>query len=183
MLQDLIEEIQKIGDKKLKELEKLHEEEAVKLKEKYAQQRKEAVSNIEKRATEASKQVETRTEMLANTERRKQILSKKRELIESTFASALETLANSPNYGKYLKTLLSKISESVSEGEVVYAKGKKAETQEALTGTNYKLTEEGNFKGGLIIRVEKIEYDLTFDCLIGRQLRDELETKIAHILF
>ncbi|EKD48109.1 MAG: hypothetical protein ACD_65C00123G0003 [uncultured bacterium] len=183
MLKDLIQEIEKIGKKKLDEIEKAHKENIKRLEKEYAEKRTLAVEKIEKRAEEAGRQVVTRTEMLANTERRKQILAKKREVIDQIFVDSLELLASSPNYKKYLGLMIEQASKEVSEGEVIYAKSKKDATEDAIKGTGYKLAKEGKFHGGFIIINGKVEYDFTFDSIVGKQLRDELETKVAHILF
>lgn len=183
MLKDLISEIEKIGKKKLKDLEKLHKEEVKKLEEEYAEKRTQAVEKIEKRAEEASNQVATRTEMLANTERKKQVLAKKRTMIDQIFVDSLSALVDSPKYKKYLESLIAKAQKEVKEGEIIPAKGKKDDTEDAIKGTDYSLGAEGKFKGGFILRAGKIEHDFTFDSLIEKQLRDELETKVAHILF
>ena len=181
MLKDLLEEIQKIGEKKLSELEKAHKEDVENLEKEYKEKREQAVEKINTRAKEAAEQVATRTEMLANTERKKQILAKKREKIDQIFVDTIQVLVDSPNYKKYLSELLKKAE--VKEGEVIYAKGKKEATEAAIEGKGFKLGKEGEFQGGFIIRNGKVDHDFTFDSLIEKQLRDELETKVAHILF
>ena len=182
-LKDLTAEIEKIGDKKIKDLEKQLEERLKKIDEEYAEEKSTALSESQKRADSAVERVETRTEMLANTEKRKHILAKKREIVESVFTDALDNLVKSSNYKKYLEESLKKAKKEVKEGEIIPAKGKKEVTEEIIKGTDYKIVSEGDFKGGFVLRSGKIEYDFTFDSVIEKCLRDELETKIAHILF
>lgn len=183
MLKDLIEEIQKIGKKKMKDLEASHKEAVTELKKKYTEKKKESVEIIEDKAKTAIETVKSRTEMLANTERRKQTLAVKRGIIDSVFVDTLENLRQSDKYAKYLEIMVAKAQKEVSEGEIIPAKGKKEATESAIKGTSYTLGSEGHFKGGFIVRAGKVEYDFTFDSLIEKQLRDELETKVAHILF
>ncbi len=182
-LKDLIKEIEQIGDKKIKELEKKLAEELKRIKAEYKEKREEAVTNIEKKAGEAIDRVEARAEMLANTEKRKRVLAKKREILNSVFVDTLAELTSSPDYKKYLKTSLEKAEKHSKTGEIIPAKGKKSETEEVIKGTEYTLGSEGAFQGGFVLKAGKVEYDFTFDSIIEKQLRDELETKVANILF
>lgn len=182
-LQDLIAEIEQIGEKKLKDLDEQFEKDLKTLAEKNKKDREVAVARMEKKATEASERVSARTDMLANTERKKQVLSKKREIMESVFIDALSNLATSPSYKKYLESSLKQAEKEVKEGIIIPAKGKKSVTEEAIAETSYKIGEEGKFHGGFILKTGKVEYDFTFDSMIEKTLRDELETKVANILF
>ncbi|OIP81716.1 hypothetical protein COW94_01450 [Candidatus Peregrinibacteria bacterium CG22_combo_CG10-13_8_21_14_all_44_10] len=182
-LQDLIKEIEKIGDKKLKDLEKKFAEDLQAMEKQYKAKREEAVKVIEKKAEEATGRVKARAEMLANTERRKNILSKKREILDSVFVDTLSRLAKSPDYKKYLEALIKQATTYSEEGEIIPAKGKKAVTEDVISKTEYKIAEEGQFHGGFILKTGKVEYDFTFDSVIEKKLRDELETKVANILF
>lgn len=182
-LQDLIHEIEKIGDKKIKDLEKKFSEDLQTMEKEYKAKREEAVKIIEKKAIEASGRVKARADMLANTERRKNILSKKREILDSVFVDALSQLAKSSGYKEYLEASLKQAATYSKEGEIMPAKGKKTVTEEVMSEAKYKIAEEGQFSGGFILKTGRIEYDFTFDSVIEKKLRDELETKVANILF
>ncbi len=182
-LTDLISEIENIGTQKLEEMEKQLANALKAVEDKYTEKKAQSIKNIEKKAVDGAAKVKERTEMLANAERRKQILAKKRELIDQIFDNTLSALVDSPNYKKYIESSIKKAQEAEKEGEITYAKGKKAETEEVIANTQYKLGEEGTFLGGFVLKTGKVEYDFTFDSVIEKKLRGELETKVANILF
>ena len=178
ILNDINDEKQKALDKletqfaeKIAEMDSLHEKRKEGLKKEYQNRVEEKRAGIEKKM-----QAQT------NMERKTLILAAKREVLNKTFASAIETLANSKNYEAILSKLLSDVT--LKDAEVIVAKGKKPETINALKKAkkNYKILDEGDFTGGCIVISDSVEIDLSFETLVN-DLRTDLETDIAHKLF
>ena len=76
--------------------------------------------------------------------------------------------------------------EGEGEVKVVSAKGKEDSTKKAIaaSGKNYSIDDKSiNIQGGFILKTEKIEIDNSFETIIKKQLREELEINVHKLLF
>ena len=114
-----------------------------------------------------------------------ELLKAKRAVINSVFEEAIEKLVKSDRYEDMITKLIGK-SELDGEPEVVPAKGNEDATKKALTasGKGFKLAEKSaNIRGGFLLRTEKVEMDNSFESIVSKELKDELELEVSKVLF
>ncbi len=184
-LKDLLHTI----DLKLKEdLKKIEHEE----KESLDEIRKTAKHNEERAVAELQDQKGQRTDALKQKmdtilkmESRNKMLEAKTSLVSEVFAKAQEELANlsDTDYKKWLTSVLKKTG--VASGTVIPAKGKEKITETVIHDLKLGLTmgKSGNFAGGCIIQSESMEVNCTFEAILMKNLRPDLEVMIAGQLF
>ncbi len=159
-------------DKILKDAEKTSEE-IIKRAEKEAQIRKEDEKNRKLSAVRIKI--------------RKEILAKKREIIDELLKKALEKVIRDEGYSDRMKELL-KNSVVTGEEEVIVSKNEKVLDDKWLKEfnkkekTKLKLVKEGDFIGGFILKCGKIEVDCTLESLLQSK-RTEIEINLNKILF
>lgn len=156
---------------KIAELDEMHEKNKEGLKADYAQR-------VEKKASSIEKKMQAQ----ANMEKKTLMLAAKRDSLNGAFEEAVKTLVESKGYTDLLAGLLERVD--LDDATVIAAKGKKPETINALKKAkkNYKITDEGNFLGGVVVVGSDVEIDLSFETLVS-ELRGDLETDIAYKLF
>ena len=157
-----------------------------KLGDEFEKKKKHAEEEMSKKVAVNTRKIHEKTEMLAKMEAKNELLKKKRALIETVFETAIEKLKEGRSYRDILVDLLKQTEVSDSDTEVVPAKGKEDETKHAIekSGKKYKLAgESAGIAGGFILRTKTIEIDNSFESIIGKELRSELELEIAKILF
>ncbi len=184
-LADILEKIEKDTAGKIADLEKSFEEEKKKLEEESEKQQKEIDKTTNQKVEEKSAKILEKAETLAAMEAKNQLLKAKRAIIEEALETAIEELANSNDYVDILSKMLNK-ADLEGEVEVVSAKGKEDSTKKAIAASekNYSLAEKSvNIQGGFILKAEKIEIDNSFETIIKKQLREDLEFKTHKLLF
>lgn len=184
-LVDILEKIEKDTTSKIAELEKSFEEKKKKLEEESEKQQKEIDENMNQKVEEKSAKILEKAATLAAMEAKNQLLQAKRKIIEAALENAIETLVNSDKYEEILSSMLKK-ADIDGDVEVVPAKGKEDSTKKAITssGKNYSLADKSaNIQGGFILKTEKIEIDNSFETIIKKQLREDLEINVHKLLF
>ena len=127
-----------------------------------------------------------KAENLADQERKNQLLFAKRKFIDKVLTSAIDELADSPDYEKILVDMLKKADLDDANTVVVPAKGKEDKTKKAIkeSGKTFFLSEKSaDIKGGFILKTDKVEIDNSFETIIGNQLRGDLEIDLNKLLF
>ena len=122
----------------------------------------------------------------AKMEAKNKLLGEKRELLDAIFDEALKQLVSSPNYKDMLVNLFKHTSLKGDDVEVCPANGKEEETRAAIaaSGKEYKMCDcKSNIKGGFILKSAKIEIDNSFESILNKQLRSDLELEVARTLF
>lgn len=114
-------------------------------------------------------------------------LAKKQELIDKVFEIALDKLTklSKDDYSKLLVSLLKQLPELEGRVEIVAVKDREKTTEEAIRKAkrDFILSQEVvEAEGGFVLRSQDIEIDNTFGTLL-KEKREELETKIAQVLF
>lgn len=184
-LADILQKIQKETEEKLKKLEEGHKAKLKKLEDEYEKKKKVAAEDMEKKVAANVEKIHNKAKILAKMEAKNKLLKEKRELIDKLFDEALEKLSKSSEYEKFITSLMSRSS---LEGDVyvVPAKGKEDETKKAIKESkkDYKLVDKpAPIKGGFILKTDKIEVDNSFESILKKELKYELELEIAKILF
>ena len=186
-LKDIINTI--LSDAK-KKAERIKEEAQGKIKEIDKESKVKAREEKEKVLAEAKKE-EERIQDTARYEAkllyRNELLAKKQELISRVFDQALDKLAKQPEdeYSELLVSLLKQAPTLKGKVEVLPARGKEKITGEAIKKAkkDFVLSDQVvEAKGGFVLKSPDIEIDNTFKALL-KEKREELETKIARVLF
>ncbi len=185
-LTDILDQIKKETEEKMKELDTQHAKKLSKLDDEFAAKMKNAELLMDEAVTENSKKILNKMTTHAKMEAKNKLLSEKRELMDVVFEAALKELAHSDNYKGLLVGLL-KHGGLTGEGITVCpAKGKEEETRAAISesGKDYNMSDESlNIKGGFVLKSEKIEIDNSFESILNKQLRSDLELEVAKSLF
>lgn len=183
-LTDILDKIEKETNLKLQEMESNFEKKKLAL-EKSLEERKNALDlKYKKSVEEKSESIMEKAKNLSFRESQNALVFEKRKLIIECMESAIEKLANSKDYEKKIEALLKMIP--YEEGEIIPAKGKEDATEKAIKTSkkDFKLSKSSApIKGGFIFSSKKIEIDNSFETIIKRQLKDELEIKLNNLLF
>ena len=185
-LTDILDQIKKETEEKMKTLEKEFAKKVAGIDEEFTAKTKDAKSRMDEAVVENSKKIMNKMTTHAKMEAKNKLLREKRDLMDEIFTTALKQLVNSDNYKDILVSLLKHTSLKGDDIEVCPAKGKEEETRSATSaaGKEYKLCEHSaDIKGGFILVSEKIEIDNSFESILNKQLRSDLELDVAKTLF
>ncbi len=185
-LSDILEQIKKETQEKLDTLKKEHEQVIQKIDAEFEKLKKTAEQDMEEKVSVNSKKIRNKMITLAKMEAKNKLLKEKREIMDAVFKEALEVLVSSSDYQKLLTELLKHSSVKGDSIKIVPAKGKESDTKAALaaSGKSYELDDKSaDIKGGFILKSDKIEIDNSFEAILFKQLRDDLELEVAKNLF
>ena len=151
----------------------------------------EIAKRAEEKAEKERKAMRLRAENRAGTACRDELLTKKRELIDSVFARAAESFS-SMEKGKYLDIMAGLLSEAASDEAVggeefvlVAAKNAPASGKEIVEKAGvapYEVSESDELKAGFIIKTGLVEINCTPEKLIA-QRREALLPAVTAALF
>ncbi len=185
-LTDILEEIKKETEEKMKALEKTHADKLKGLDKKFEEKKKEAEEEMDEQVSENSKKILNKMTTHAKMEAKNKLIREKRDLIESIFKAALDELARSDKYKEMLVNLLKNSDIEGEDVKICPAKGREEETKSAISaaGKDYALCQESlPIAGGFVIKSDKIEIDNSFESILYKQLKDDLELEVAKSLF
>lgn len=185
-LKDILDQIKEETQKKLDEINEEFDKKMQDINEEFERKMAKARAKTDEQVEVNSKKIMNKMTTVAKMEAKNKLLKEKRELIDEIFGEALEKLSESKNYKSLIKELLKRSAIKGDDVKLIPAKGKEKETSEALSesGLSYKLADKSaNIKSGFILKSGKIEINNSFDSILNKQLRDELELDIAKILF
>ena len=119
---------------------------------------------------------------------KKDILAKKREILDNLFSEVMEELlSDKKTYKRWLVDVIA--ASGVKEGEIIPAKGDKVITKAFVDSVNKKAKSvlklsntKGNFRGGVVIRSGTMEVNATLELAL-EIAREELEPEIAKMLW
>lgn len=188
ILEDASKEKQNI----LKEAEKQADQVLEEYRKKAEDVRKQILNKAKKEAEDRKRRILS----MAQLEQRKVILKAKQDIIDEVFENAKKRLKEIPSeeYNDILYNMLLKGVITGNEEIIVNKRDRSQITPDFIEQVNQelkKLGKNGNIKlsfktgnmlGGFILKSKDIEVNATFDSLIKLE-REELETKIAKILF
>ncbi len=119
---------------------------------------------------------------------RNDILSKKRELIDSVISQAKEEFITSKEYADIIAAAVKKYAETKKE-QIVFSAAEKVLDKKWVEKLNKELSadftisdERGDFTGGIILKSGEVYINLTLDLLIY-EMKSQCEKEIAGILF
>ena len=165
--------------------------EAEKITAKYRAQADAEAADLAAKNRKAAAEREERLVSVAQMEARKVQLAAKQEMVEKTYAMALEKLCAMPQerYVEVLAELLVQASSTGTEEVIFSAKDRqtvgKAAVEQANKSGNRKLTLSGEtreIQGGFILRAENVEVNCAFDTLVRLQ-KAETAGAVAQKLF
>lgn len=160
--------------KEAADIERNAKEEAGKIKERYQQE-----------ADQKGQEMERKIQALAKTERKNLFLNKKRALLEKVFNEAKKELAKMSE--KELEEIFIKFLTQIEDkkGTIYPAKNHLEIIKKALKTTNkdYEIGEAMDFAGGFLFTGKDTEMDYSFDSIIEKNVRPQVELKIAQTLF
>jgi vacuolar-type H+-ATPase subunit E/Vma4 len=185
-LQDILEQIKKENREKLDALQKEYDEKLKKLNEEFKKLEKQTDEEMDEKVALNSKKILNKMTTHAKMEAKNKLLKEKRAFMDEIFDEALNALVSSSDYENLITQLLKHSSISGENIKVVPAKGKEEVTKAALdaSGKSYEMADKSaDMKGGFILQSEKIEIDNSFESILDKQLRDDLELGVAKTLF
>ncbi len=185
-LSDILEKIKEETDAKIKDLNEQFDAKLSTLESEFKEKKEKAKNEMDEQVAKNSKKILNKMETVAKMEAKNKLLKEKRALLDDIFEQALEALIQADDYQEMIKTLLEKTEIESDDVSVIPAKGKEDETKKALeeSGKNYKMAEKSaDIKGGFILQSDKIEVNNSFESILHKQLRDDLELDIAKMLF
>jgi V/A-type H+-transporting ATPase subunit E len=155
-----------------------------------------ATSEYQARAKADAAEHIRRQTSLRELEARKAVLAEKGRLIEEVFDKVLKSLREKDRAGGYglTRELMMKDIETGTEEIIVAPEDRKAIEGSFIDSLNAELLKAGkkgeitlsdetrNIRGGFILRRGRAESNSSFDILLT-MLRDDVETKVAGILF
>ena len=183
-LTDILEKIEKETELKILE-QKADFDKKKKALEKQFEEKKENIEKSIKGSVEEKKDsIMEKAKSLSHRESQNSLLFEKRKLIYDCFEKAIEKLLVSSNYTNYIELLIK--NTPYEEGEIIPAEGKEAETKKALKANSKKFIfseKSAKIKGGFIFKSNLIEIDNSFETIIKKQLKEDLEIKLNKLLF
>lgn len=185
-LSDILDKIKEETDSKIEELNDEYKARILALEAEVKEKKEKAKEEMDEQVRVNSKKILNKMETAAMMEAKSKLLKEKRDLLDSIFGEVLDRLVSADNYKEMITGLL-KASEIEGDNVLlVPAKGKEDVTASALSasGKPYKMADKSaNIKGGFILESERIEIDNSFESILNKQLRDDLELDIAKMLF
>ena len=166
-------------------------EEAAQITAKYKSQADAESADLAAKNAKAAVEREERLVSVAQMEARKVLLSAKQEMVEKTYALALEKLCKLPEnrYTEVLAALLVRASSTGKEEVILSEKDRKRVGEAAVAKANQdggkKLTlsrETREILGGFILKDRNVEVNCTFDTLVRLQ-KAETAGAVAKKLF
>jgi len=183
-LSDILAKIDAETKKQINALKKDFQKSEKEIRDDHEKQKKEISARMEKDFDEKSKNILDNAQTVADRDANNLLLQAKRDYIEEIIHDAITELSNDNNYEKMIITMLKSVS--LKDGEIIPPKGKEEATKKALTAASksYTMSEKsGDFKGGFILKTEKIEMDNSFETIIGKILHEDLEMDLNKLLF
>ncbi len=185
-IQDILDQLEKDKKHKLKDIEKDFNKALADLKAEYEEKRKNSHDSIDNRARDAKAKVRDKAETASMMENKNETLKAKREILNKLFADLVAKLVQSSKNEEYLVKLIETVGTQYKGGQLIPAEGQVDAVKAAVkkAGSGFTVAHETVSKqGGFVFSNEHIEIDLTFESIVNNQLRDDLESKAADILF
>lgn len=191
-LQDIIQEIEKEKERKIKEIEAQKEKEILELKKRYEkelQEKREEIlgalkEKLQKKIFAANEELKKKREL--------SILKEKRRILEVVQQTALAEIKSlKEEVEKEILTGLLRFAEKETEGisdtkvEIIPACGKEKLIKEVLVKLNkaYQVSSDClKSSGGFVLKTERFNLDLTFENIF-EMAKEETEREVAEILF
>ncbi len=184
-LNNIIKTLETETQKEIEAIEQSTQESLAKLAKEYEQKLTNSKDEILTQANSEAQRTADLHLFAEQTELKKQVLQKKRSLIDNIYQQAIGKLSKLPDseYQKMIVTLLKQLP--VQSGSIIPAQGREKVTREAVKKSKGQFqvsSETVDSAGGFIWYSEKMNIDNTFEQLV-RNAREETEIEIAQELF
>ncbi|MBN1494922.1 V-type ATP synthase subunit E [Candidatus Peregrinibacteria bacterium] len=185
-LNNILEQIKQETDAKLASLQHNYDQEIKKIDHEFEALTLTAKNDMDEQVKTNSKKIMDKMATAAKMEAKNKLLKAKRAVMDKVFEQALDRIISSSDYTKLITGLLKRSDIHGDDVTVLPAKGRENETKDAIhaCGRKFKLADKSaDIKGGFILSSEKIEIDNSFESILNKQLRDELELETAKLIF
>jgi len=186
-LSDIIKKILDEATTKVAEIENETQQKMVSIDETYIKKLQNQKDDIVKKMEQKKSNIEKRMNLLAKMEQRNQLLKKKQAIIMQVFEKSLNKLWNldESKYVNILTNLMKSLPQNNSNEAIIPAKNKTILIEKALqsAGLSLKVLPEGDFKGGFIYRSDDVEINNSFEQILMKTIKPELEPEVARLLF
>lgn len=185
-LADILAKIEKEGDHKIANINKEAEKVIKQITKEYSQKRTQLEKELAAKTEEKAEKLHEKARILAKMEAKNALLKTKRALINKTFDQTIANLAKSEKYTQFLVHLLKKAHAEFKEGTVTPAHGKEKETEAAIKEANVNFTlasHSSKIAGGFILESGQVEVNFSFEDLLLKQFRDQIEPVVIQTLF
>ena len=187
-INDILNKIRAEANQKAGFEQQVVNDEIKKIKVEAEEKAKERKKEIEIKAKNKIVSIMKQAKIMANMESRSVLLKEKRVVISDAYKVAIDELnaLDDKTYIDLLTAMFKSVKASMPKGELVVSASKKHQTQLAMrnAGAHYEIAKETNdFKGGFIIKSNKIEINLSFSYLMNNVVRSHTEIETAQILF
>ena len=184
-IQDIISKIIKKAEEEadiiINNAKKEAENVAKKIDQSAAEKREQLLADVAIKSEKAIK----KSKYLGDIEGKNDLLRKKREFIENILDKVLKKLAelDEVNYKKLLLSIIKKLQ--VKEGTVYPAKNKTEMIKKVLKNFDETLQfgEPRDITGGFIIETSQVNFDFSWENVVKKIFRKDLETIIVSELF
>ncbi|MBN1756484.1 V-type ATP synthase subunit E [bacterium] len=188
-LEDIINRIKSDFEENLKILQAQHEDALQKQNEIYQDTIDQILKSAGVRAEQEKKQLFDQLVTSGEAELRRELLSKKQELLSRIFDQARERFAqlDPEEYRARFVKMLSKVNETkckVLVGKKDLDKLDQAFIQKLRekTGGSYERIEDDSFDHGCVLTSGRIRYDFTLQSMF-QELKDKMEDRVTQVLF
>lgn len=195
-LEGILEKIRKNAGEKLSAIKQEGQLKRREIISKAESQAKEIRERILKEASQKAELQRRQASVSAGLEYRKEVLKEKRKLMEDCFLAALDELLALPGdeYRALIREMLLNLVTGGEQRVLISSDDEKRIDQKFLDRVNEEMKKIGrtghlkldgvspNIRGGFVLRTEEVEVDCSFASVLN-QLRDQLQTEVAGILF
>ena len=187
-INDILNKIKDEANKKAAFEKQMINDEIKKIKAEAEKNAKAKMHEVENKAEDKCKSVMEQAKILANMESRSELLKEKRMVISESYKAAIDELnaLEGKAYTDLVISMFKSVAKSMPEGDLIVPASRKNETESAMrsAGVDYKISKETNdFKGGFIVRSNKVEVNLSFPYLMNNIVRPHTELEVAEVLF
>lgn len=184
-LQDILAKIIVKAEQEASKVRAQGEKEAQILENNLDQETSVLCETLEKNTLTKIESASKKSESLANMQGKRLLLKKKQEILEEVLEEIVKNVASIPakEYEQVISQLMTKID--IEEGTIFPAKGKENSTKGAIkiSKKSFKMGNPGDFQGGFILESPGADYDMTFETLVHKVLKQELHSYINQQLF
>ena len=179
-LKDILNKIQSIADQEIEKLQHDFEKQELAIIAKYEKETAQELEILEEKTKLAEAAVDKKVATMAHRDCKQSLLKTKRNLLDKALIAFADSIVAMPEAEKI--KIYKKLAENINstEGTVIVAKGESS-ILENIFGKDLKI-EEGDIKGGFIVRADGAETDCSLENLLNSEYKNDLEMYFADLL-
>ena len=181
-LQDILAAITADADRKIEQARTEHQKSLTALREESERRIAKRKQEIAVQKQQKINQLTTKAQTHASVYQRNAILTKKKELLDATYASAVEEFCkiNDTDAEALLRACLKQIK---GKGEIHPSATHEKLLKKICPSEQFTMKSATKAKGGFLFISKETEQDFTFESLIQDIIRPKTELQIANVLF